>query len=367
MRTRLILILILFQVSALAESTQVRFRYGSQVISNRFDESLDKLVKYLNENPELNLEIQGHSDFSGSEELNQLTSQGRAKAVYDYFLRKGISKHRMSYEGLGSKEPLNTDTTEEARAENRRTYVECIIRKAPIYMDRKSYLSFRYSILNRESDDREVDSNIISSSYSHWLNNQWAIFFMGGLVTSQLNSNNSNSDVKGWLFGAGASYDFGKGLSLSGAIFYQKDKADISVQSTSTLTGSSDSSRFGMSVNIAKSFALKSRWLISSSLNLTFGDTQLDILNTDDSKSLLRISPKFSVDYLLSKYFRLNAMTSYHYSNREITLSNKKTFTRAGVGVHYTLKDVSYYLKLAKDFSSNQNGRVIGLGMTRSF
>lgn len=360
-------LIILFQTSLLAESTQVRFRYGSQVISNRFDESLDAFVEYLKNNPELNLDIQGHSDFSGSQELNQLTSEGRAKAVYDYFLRKGISAQRMSYIGLSSSQPLNTSRTEDGRAENRRAYVECIIRKAPIYMDRKSYLNFRYSLLNRESDDREVDSNIISSSYSHWINKDWAVFLMGSLVTSQLNTNNSNSDIKGWLLGAGAIYDFGKGLSLSGALFYQSDKADLSVQSTSTLTGSSDSNRYGMSVNIAKIFALKSRWLLSSSLNLAFGNTQLDILNTDNSDSLLRVSPKLSANYLLSKYFRLSVMAAYHLSNREITLSNKKTFTRLGVGIQYSLKDVGYYLKFAKDFTSNQSGRVLSLGMTRSF
>ena len=80
-------------------------------------------------NPGLEVEIAGHTDDVGPSDYNQRLSEARAKAVYDYLVSKGISPSRLTYKGYGETQPLVRDTTEWARARNRRT--ELRIRKAP--------------------------------------------------------------------------------------------------------------------------------------------------------------------------------------------------------------------------------------------
>jgi len=82
---------------------------------------LEKLVKLLTANPSLRIEISGHTDIMGSEEHNLELSRNRARAVVDYLVDHGISKDRMTYAGYGYAKPIDTNDTEEGRANNRRT------------------------------------------------------------------------------------------------------------------------------------------------------------------------------------------------------------------------------------------------------
>jgi outer membrane protein OmpA-like peptidoglycan-associated protein len=82
--------------------------------------SLDILVHTLHGNAELKIEIRGHTDSIGSEADNQILSEQRAKAVFDYLLSKGIDHHRLSYKGFGSTQPIASNETEEGRKRNRR-------------------------------------------------------------------------------------------------------------------------------------------------------------------------------------------------------------------------------------------------------
>lgn len=68
---------------------------------------LDKLVSFLKENPEINIEIGGHTDSRGSN--NQQLSESRAKSVYDYVVSKGVDAGRMTHKGYGSSKPIRTD------------------------------------------------------------------------------------------------------------------------------------------------------------------------------------------------------------------------------------------------------------------
>jgi outer membrane protein OmpA-like peptidoglycan-associated protein len=88
------------------------------------DESLaelQKLLGLLNENPKLKIEISGHTDNVGSAEHNLELSRNRASAVYDYLLQHDIAKTRLSYAGYGFNQPIDINTTEQGRANNRRT------------------------------------------------------------------------------------------------------------------------------------------------------------------------------------------------------------------------------------------------------
>ena len=82
---------------------------------------LQKLLQLLQTNPALRIEISGHTDIVGSEEHNLELSGNRAKAVFDYLVTNGISPDRMTYAGYGFSNPIDTNNTDEGRANNRRT------------------------------------------------------------------------------------------------------------------------------------------------------------------------------------------------------------------------------------------------------
>lgn len=85
---------------------------------------LDQLVSLLQEHPHLRIQINGHTDDVGDEVSNQLLSERRAKAVYEYLLQKGISAERLRYRGFGESRPIQPNDTPEGRAQNRRTEFE---------------------------------------------------------------------------------------------------------------------------------------------------------------------------------------------------------------------------------------------------
>ena len=81
---------------------------------------LDNLVKIMNDNPKLKIEINGHTDNVGTRTYNQKLSQDRAEAVVNYLLSKKIAKNRMTFKGYAFDEPIDTNDTPEGRAQNRR-------------------------------------------------------------------------------------------------------------------------------------------------------------------------------------------------------------------------------------------------------
>jgi outer membrane protein OmpA-like peptidoglycan-associated protein len=82
---------------------------------------LDRLVALLKANPSLRIEISGHTDNQGGAAYNVTLSKNRAKTVYDYLIGHGIDASRLAYEGYGLTRPVDTNATEEGRANNRRT------------------------------------------------------------------------------------------------------------------------------------------------------------------------------------------------------------------------------------------------------
>lgn len=82
---------------------------------------LDKLVSLLNDNPNLKIQIDGHTDNVGQEKDNLLLSNNRAKSVVGYLLNKGINSQRLSYKGFGASKPIADNSSEQGRALNRRT------------------------------------------------------------------------------------------------------------------------------------------------------------------------------------------------------------------------------------------------------
>lgn len=88
---------------------------------------LDKLAKILSDNPNMEIEINGHTDNIGNDESNLALSQKRAAAVVNHLLEKGIANTRLDSKGFGESQPVATNDTDEGRALNRR--VEFVITK----------------------------------------------------------------------------------------------------------------------------------------------------------------------------------------------------------------------------------------------
>jgi outer membrane protein OmpA-like peptidoglycan-associated protein len=87
---------------------------------------LDNLIKLMNDNPNIKIEISGHTDNIGSAAYNQKLSEARAKAVVDYLVEHGIDRSRLSYIGYGFEKPIATNDTEEGRQLNRRVEFKII-------------------------------------------------------------------------------------------------------------------------------------------------------------------------------------------------------------------------------------------------
>ncbi len=102
----------------------VFFDFDESTIKPEFQPLFDNAVFVLNQNPDLTVEIQGHTDDVGTEEYNLELSEKRAQAVKDYLVSQGIDESRLTVKGFGKSNPAEDNDTEEGRAYNRRVYFE---------------------------------------------------------------------------------------------------------------------------------------------------------------------------------------------------------------------------------------------------
>ncbi len=102
------------------------FSRGSDQISSSSYQELDQLVVWLNDRPNVIIQLEGHTDFEGNEEANMKLSESRVEAVKDYLESKGVKKRRVLTKAFGGTVPLSTDRTDEAKARNRRVEVRII-------------------------------------------------------------------------------------------------------------------------------------------------------------------------------------------------------------------------------------------------
>ena len=102
------------------------FKSGSFELESESQNEIMTLVKFLEKNPALKIEISGHTDNVGAKDKNQLLSENRAKSVVDFLLSKQIDKTRLTFKGYGDTQPINENDTEEHKAINRRTEFKII-------------------------------------------------------------------------------------------------------------------------------------------------------------------------------------------------------------------------------------------------
>ena len=110
----------------MVELSNTLFAFNKFNLNDKAQAGLNKVAKWLNDNPDINVEISGHTDSVGSEAYNQKLSEERAKSVYEYFIHHGVSSNRLSYKGYGKSRPIATNDTDEGRQQNRRVELNII-------------------------------------------------------------------------------------------------------------------------------------------------------------------------------------------------------------------------------------------------
>lgn len=104
----------------------VFFEFDKYSLKPESISSLKRLVKFLAENPNVNILIVGHTDNVGSASYNQNLSLQRAKSVQDFLISQGFHQGRVLVEGKGDKEPMVNNDTPEHQALNRRITIKVL-------------------------------------------------------------------------------------------------------------------------------------------------------------------------------------------------------------------------------------------------
>lgn len=96
------------------------FTVGTAKMSSDSNSELDEVIKMLQENPSMIVQLEGHTDIKGDPKLNMKLSQDRVEAVKSYLVSKGSNKNRIKTKAFGGKSPVSRENTEEAHKMNRR-------------------------------------------------------------------------------------------------------------------------------------------------------------------------------------------------------------------------------------------------------
>ena len=114
------------KIERVGEAIQITFDSGLMFDVNKYDlrdssrENLTKLAVILNKYPDTNILVEGHTDSTGTREINQPLSENRAKSVSNYLATLNVQSARFSVQGYGPDQPIGDNGTLEGRQQNRR-------------------------------------------------------------------------------------------------------------------------------------------------------------------------------------------------------------------------------------------------------
>ena len=108
------------------EFEELHFEINSAVLSKDAFLQLDSLIAYLLTNSGDHVEIEGHTDNTGSSTRNLILSEHRAQSVANYLEKGGVSSNRLSISGHGSSQPVSDNNTSQGRRENRRVEIKLV-------------------------------------------------------------------------------------------------------------------------------------------------------------------------------------------------------------------------------------------------
>jgi outer membrane protein OmpA-like peptidoglycan-associated protein len=101
----------------------VLFDTGKATLKPGAAQNIDRLARFLKESPDRTVNIEGHTDSTGSQELNMVLSQRRAEAVKAALMERGVQGDRVAAVGKGPDLPVATNETPAGRQQNRRVVV----------------------------------------------------------------------------------------------------------------------------------------------------------------------------------------------------------------------------------------------------
>lgn len=108
------------EVGAKMVLKNIYFEFGKATLKPESYITLNNVVKLMQNNETIRVEISGHTDNVGSLKANTKLSTDRAKAVVDYLVQQGIAGNRLEYKGYAFSQPVAPNNTEDGRAQNRR-------------------------------------------------------------------------------------------------------------------------------------------------------------------------------------------------------------------------------------------------------
>jgi OOP family OmpA-OmpF porin len=110
----------------------INFQLNSDRLTVPSQQTLDEVAQALIAQPELEVEIDGYTDSTGSAAYNLRLSQRRAEAVKNYLVAKGVKAQALTAKGYGASRPIASNKTAEGRAQNRR--VEFVVLHTPAHV-----------------------------------------------------------------------------------------------------------------------------------------------------------------------------------------------------------------------------------------
>ncbi|CAA6800546.1 MAG: Unknown protein, partial [uncultured Thiotrichaceae bacterium] len=104
----------------------VQFESGSDILTAASRPILTEVAETLRKFPELRIEVSGHTDSAGNDQLNLTLSQARAETVKQYLIDQGIDGNNLVAKGYGETQPIADNATAAGRAANRRVKLELL-------------------------------------------------------------------------------------------------------------------------------------------------------------------------------------------------------------------------------------------------
>lgn len=101
----------------------ILFASSSSTLNAASQSALSNFAASLNNNPDTDIQIYGHTDSTGNDGINNPLSEQRAQSVYNYLMSKGVSGSRMVSKGFGSTQPIADNSTVSGRQQNRRVEI----------------------------------------------------------------------------------------------------------------------------------------------------------------------------------------------------------------------------------------------------
>lgn len=114
------LYLVPIEVGSIVRLNNIFFETGKSELREESFNELNRVVELLNQNPNMTIELSGHTDNVGNDAFNKKLSQDRADACKAYLVKQGIGESRLKSVGYGEDKPIASNETAEGQAQNRR-------------------------------------------------------------------------------------------------------------------------------------------------------------------------------------------------------------------------------------------------------